>query len=82
VLLAAMLMGKRRTLMPARLLIAFAGFGMLMLSLSGCGSNTAYVTPKGTSTVMVNFTGSPVTGTPTTANPDINQTVAIQLTVQ
>jgi sugar lactone lactonase YvrE len=73
-----------RTRLMSVLLLVF--LGSLTLGVSGCGSGSAtsadhYVTPKGTSTITVTFSGSPFTGAPA-GNPNIVHTLNITLTVQ
>jgi hypothetical protein len=64
-------------------------FGLALIGLSGCGSNStaSYLTPKGTTAITLNayITQAPTTsgGTPTpTNNATPAATLPIQLTVQ
>jgi hypothetical protein len=66
-----------------------AVFGLALIGLSGCGSNSAasYLTPKGTTTITLNGyitpTATATSGTPTpNNNPTPAVTLPIQLTVQ
>jgi hypothetical protein len=54
------------------------------LGIGGCGTGATsqYVTPKGTTPITLTFSGSPATGAPTVANPNITTTTTFQLTVQ
>jgi hypothetical protein len=77
----------RTRLMAVLLLIVL---GSLALGVSGCGSGSPtsadhYVTPKGTSTITVTFSGTGLLGTnlpPAPGNPYIVHTLNITLTVQ
>jgi sugar lactone lactonase YvrE len=61
--------------------------GSLALGVSGCGGSgsSSYATPKGTSTITLTFSGSPVGGysaTPPPYTPNIVNTATFSLTVQ
>jgi len=64
-------------------LVAGAVFSSLALGLGGCGSGTTtYTTPKGTTSMTLTLSGTPVTGAATVSNPNITNTITFQLTVQ
>jgi sugar lactone lactonase YvrE len=79
---------RRRCLLRTRLLslALLTVLGGLMAGLSGCGngrgSSPAYVTPKGASTITVNFSGSPTNNYTVQQTPNIPNATSFQLTVQ